>query len=138
MPDEDLAATQPGLRSIRAEHEPETLPASGPRPAQIGWQIAGLTDTGLRRELNEDSMLMWENDMPCGLYVVADGMGGHDAGEVASRLTINAIQQHFTNHPPTDTAISDEWLSAAVTTANETVLAEQATGPKKEKWGQPW
>lgn len=135
VPDEDLAATQPGLRSIRAEREPETLPASGPRPAQIGWQIAGLTDTGLRRELNEDSMLMWENDMPCGLYVVADGMGGHDAGEVASRLTINAIQQHFTSHPPTDTAISDDWLSAAVTTANETVLAQQGDRTEERKMG---
>lgn len=133
--DEDLAATQPGLRSIRAEQEPETLPASGPRPAQIGWQIAGLSDTGLRRELNEDSMLMWESDLPCGLYVVADGMGGHDAGEVASRLTINAIQQHFTQHPPTDAVVSDEWLTEAVTTANEMVLANQGDRTQERKMG---
>ena len=39
------------------------MPASGPRPANIGWQIAGLCDTGLRRELNEDSMLMVEADL---------------------------------------------------------------------------
>lgn len=133
--DEDLAATQPGLRSIRAEREPETLPASGPRPAHIGWQIAGLSDTGLRRELNEDSMLMWETDMPCGLYVVADGMGGHDAGEVASRLTINAIQQHFTQHPPTDAVVSDEWLTEAVTAANEMVLANQGDRTQERKMG---
>jgi protein phosphatase len=135
IPD-DLAATEPGLRTIKAEREPDTMPASGARPAQIGWQIAGLSDTGLRRELNEDNMLMWEADMPCGLYVVADGMGGHDAGEVASSLAVEAIQQHFMSHTPTSTTISfNEWLTSAVMTANQTVLAGQGDRTEERKMG---
>lgn len=133
---EDLAVTEPGIRLIKAEREPETGPTSGPRPANIGWRIAGLSDTGLRRELNEDNMLMVEADLPCGLYVVADGMGGHDAGEIASGLTVKAIQEHFTSHIPTTTAMSfDDWLTGAVTAANEMVLNSQGSRTEERKMG---
>jgi protein phosphatase len=48
----------------------------------------GATDVGRRREANEDSFL---RDDDVGLWVVADGMGGHAAGEVASREAIDTI-----------------------------------------------
>jgi protein phosphatase len=50
---------------------------------------AVLTDPGLRREENEDSYIA-RNDL--GLYLVADGMGGHAAGEVASKTAVDAIE----------------------------------------------
>lgn len=50
---------------------------------------AGLTDVGKIREKNEDSFLV--ND-ELGLYVVADGMGGHIAGDVASRMAIEEVE----------------------------------------------
>ena len=50
---------------------------------------ASATDKGLRRATNEDSLAVRED---LGLFVVADGMGGHAAGEVASRSAIEGIE----------------------------------------------
>ena len=49
---------------------------------------ASATDKGLRRSTNEDSVSVRED---LGLFVVADGMGGHAAGEVTSRVAVEGI-----------------------------------------------
>lgn len=50
---------------------------------------AAVTHTGLRREGNEDA---FRERPDLGLYIVADGMGGHEAGEVASGLTVQVVE----------------------------------------------
>jgi protein phosphatase len=50
----------------------------------------GRSDVGLRRPHNEDTI---EINDPLRLYIVADGMGGHAAGEVASRTAVDAIRE---------------------------------------------
>lgn len=55
-------------------------------------QSAGITDVGKKRKGNEDSFFF--NDA-MRFYVVADGMGGHKAGEVASQMVVEALQEHM-------------------------------------------
>jgi PPM family protein phosphatase len=62
---------------------------------------AGKSHIGLKRKLNEDSYLL-SADM--GLYVIADGMGGHKAGEIASKIVIDTLNDYwmkvYKNDPP--------------------------------------
>ncbi|MEM8607131.1 MAG: PP2C family serine/threonine-protein phosphatase [Myxococcota bacterium] len=53
------------------------------------YHSAGLTDVGQRRKLNEDAFMV---DDTLGLYVVADGMGGHAAGEIASQEAVDTVR----------------------------------------------
>lgn len=52
------------------------------------WRSAAITDIGRVRKLNEDSIL---DRCGVGLWVVADGMGGHSAGDLASQLIVNSL-----------------------------------------------
>lgn len=53
------------------------------------FECASRTDVGLKRKINEDSIYA---DPERGLWVVADGMGGHEAGEVASAMVVDALR----------------------------------------------
>ncbi len=53
--------------------------------------VAGISDVGLVRVLNEDNWGWYQLTPRIGLYIVADGMGGHDAGEVASSMAVSLL-----------------------------------------------
>ena len=76
-------------------------------------ESAGLSDTGKKRKDNEDSLLV---DDGLGLYMVADGMGGHRAGEIASRLVVESMHGHIqrcrNGEAPAETGPADTTLSA--------------------------
>lgn len=55
---------------------------------ELQFYSCGATDVGQKRQINEDSFLC---DDELGLWVVADGMGGHAAGEIASREAVDTI-----------------------------------------------
>ena len=61
-----------------------------------------ITDKGLQRDNNEDCIL---HRPDLGLWLVADGMGGHEAGEVASAITCATIERHRLDNQPLDRAI---------------------------------
>jgi serine/threonine protein phosphatase PrpC/CRP-like cAMP-binding protein len=66
------------------------------------------TDVGHKRKHNEDSFLA---DEPLGLFVVADGMGGHAAGEVASAQAVKSVQRAFLDDKPVLEAFAREPIS---------------------------
>lgn len=58
----------------------------------MNFVAAGLSDVGLQREHNEDSFCILPEHR---LFIVADGMGGHRAGDVASKMATHAISTFF-------------------------------------------
>ena len=72
---------QPSLSSILAGNNSSLI--------KQRWRSWAITDTGKRRKHNEDALL---NRPEAGLWVVADGMGGHKAGDVASQLIANTLK----------------------------------------------
>jgi len=58
----------------------------------IEIESAGITDIGRKRKGNEDALFL---DDALGLYLVADGMGGHRAGEIASQLVVQTISEYI-------------------------------------------
>ena len=95
---------------------------------------------GKQRELNEDSLLALTTTMagnsgnlPFGLYIVADGMGGHQFGEVASNAAIRTVAGYvlrkfhpYLFHVKTDTMdeLFQEIMQAAVSEANRAIQRE--------------
>ena len=65
-------------------------------------QCAGLTDTGMVRDHNEDSFLVSQSEP---FVIVADGMGGHQSGEVASRMAITEIHDYYAETQKQNTPI---------------------------------
>jgi protein phosphatase len=80
----------------------------------------GLSDVGCVRRNNEDSYLV---DPALGLYVVADGMGGAQAGEVASRLAVEGLRAYLQSSPFRD----EHALVEAAEHANRLILDAAAT-----------
>ena len=59
---------------------------------KIPMQVAGQTDVGIKRNHNEDTFSILEEE---NLFIVCDGMGGHASGEVASQMAVETIRNFF-------------------------------------------
>ena len=103
---------------------------------------AGKTDVGCVRKHNEDSFLV---DEATGLFVVADGLGGHAAGEVASRIVVERIgqfvaetvEQDRTWPLDYDTSLNYDAnrLKAALLLADRAILEDIRSNPERETMG---
>ena len=103
----------------------------------IGIQASGLTDVGRKRKHNEDAYALDLND---GLFIVADGMGGHAAGEVAAKITVETIGEFIAATRQKEEAtwpfkynhalhFNSNRLAIAIEKANERVMAAVAAQP---------
>jgi len=79
-------------------------------------EATGATDVGMKRRRNEDVFVI---DADAGMYLVADGMGGHAAGEVASRVATDEILRAFKEGPSdADETWPEHWDPGLSATAN--------------------
>ena len=93
-----------------------------------------ITDTGILREMNQD--YFFASDEPVGnlpnLYIVADGMGGHKAGDYASRYTTQRIVASVSRSSGEEPVTI---LKEAITTANRLLITEAAEDEAKKGMG---
>jgi serine/threonine protein phosphatase PrpC len=100
-------------------------------------RACGLTDVGRKRKHNEDA---FASDIEEGLFIVADGMGGHAAGEVASKITVETIGEFIAATRQKEEAtwpfkynheldFNSNRLAVAIEKANERVMAAVAAQP---------
>ena len=90
------------------------------------------TDTGLRRKRNEDSLLVLDSSS---LFVVADGMGGYEGGQLASQLAVQTISNayrssSFDGPAHENVAVHASELARAIQMANAAVLETAKAQPK--------
>lgn len=105
-------------------------------------RVAGLTDVGREREHNEDSFGL----MPqYNLFVVADGMGGHRAGDVASQMAVQAMNEFFSAtekeditwpfHFDPNLPFAVNRLTTAIQVANSRIYQESLTSDEHQGMG---
>lgn len=88
--------------------------------------VAARTDVGAVRELNEDSYAVFTD--PAFLAAVADGMGGHAAGEVASAAAVRALEDGLARLAEAEDGPSLEGLGELVHAAHQAVLGQGPAG----------
>lgn len=118
--------------SVVAMHPPAT-------PTRSGWAVLdvhGISDAGCQRVRNEDAFLV--NAYPTGyLLALADGIGGHAGGEVASELAVRAVARHVGSgmrEAPLQREVPDE-LRIAFGRAQTVVRAYAAGRPELARMG---
>lgn len=95
-----------------------------------------LTDTGKVRDHNEDSVIIVKNEEDNYLMAIADGMGGHSAGEVASSIAIGYLGKYFKetfrNMSKVDAV---NWIRDAVDEINTLIFQHEKTHPESKGMG---
>ncbi len=103
-----------------------------------GVELAGLSDVGCQRENNEDRYSYWEPasdeqfQRKGRLAIVADGMGGYEGGQEASRIAVEAIEEMYGSIPEGD---PQGWLLAGFYAAHQRILQYAGEHPELHGMG---
>ncbi len=102
--------------------------------AKFELHIASLSDTGLKRDNNEDSI---STNASKGIAILADGMGGYMAGEIASAIAVTTLQERL--EEAVDNGFSDanegRILSAGIEVANHAIYTAAQGNPMYQHMG---
>ena len=95
-----------------------------------------LTDSGRVRSHNEDSVTIVKNPSGEHLMIVADGMGGHRAGEIASSMVVTHLGSRFSNLSTIGTKFDAvNWLNENINTINTNILKYTEENPESTGMG---
>ncbi|MDX1593917.1 MAG: protein phosphatase 2C domain-containing protein [Gammaproteobacteria bacterium] len=109
--------------------------ANGNVTQPSGIEMVGMTDPGLHRDTNEDAYALLPG---AGIALLADGMGGHARGELASTIAVSRALRHLVDAAPgVETAQRPprERLAGAVDAANRAVLGAAGQDPASRGMG---
>ena len=117
----------------------DTVDSQQPTPSQtLDLAAAKLTDVGRKRPHNEDSVDYYvppdaqQRARKGATYLVADGMGGHQAGEVASQGAVDSVIAQYYSDPDPDVGAS---LVRAIRAANKQIHSQALADPSKSGMG---
>jgi protein phosphatase len=137
--DEDDEPTRGGGAVVRKLYMEDGAAPDEPTGvhARFGVRSGGRTDPGTRLTSNEDAMLMLES---AGLYVVADGMGGHAGGALASQLAIEAMAATFLENADAPCLLANVppramQLVQGIAAANEAIRSQASRNPTLSEMG---
>jgi len=106
---------------------------STPASVEQAFELALLSDVGTKRPDNEDCCGHFIESPDCVVFAVADGVGGYEGGEIASRMAIDVTLQAYRESPPAWGAAKR--LYRAITRANIEIHDKALTVP--ELFDQP-
>ena len=101
-------------------------------------EFVAKTDVGLRRSNNEDSYFAKKYSDEVSLYIVADGLGGYEGGEIASRLLTIKMSRYFEEHlndDLKDESIVSDILLTALDKINGEIYKMEKSSPKYNGMG---
>ena len=95
-----------------------------------------LTDAGKVRDHNEDSVIIVKNENDEYLMAIADGMGGHSAGEVASSIAISYLGKHFQESFLSLSKVDAvEWIRDSANEINSLIFHHEKEHPESKSMG---
>ena len=107
---------------------------TGYKPIDHQLEIGLLTDKGLIRAVNQDNIGVFQSpDSHDCIAVVADGMGGHQAGDIASLTAIETIQQNYIDF--LDKRAPDKALRQVFELANRVIFTQAQQNPEYHGMG---
>ena len=101
-------------------------------------RVFAKSDLGKARELNEDAYYVPEENESLRIYMLADGMGGYNGGEIASKLAIESARKYLTNNfssIPHDRINIEELIRSSMEYANMVVFEKSKEVPELEGMG---
>ncbi len=101
-------------------------------------QVFAKSDIGKERKINQDFYYIPEPENPIKLFILADGMGGYNGGEIASKMAVESVQKYIQENfsqNKSSTELLEQMLKNAVELANSVVYAKSQETPELQGMG---